>query len=280
MRRRLMTAMAAGTFLAAGEARADFHGPRVHCAPGLPEGCVAVAYQASDRGFTLLLQNLQGSFTSSSYRFDVQGLWLSLQAPGLAWRAAANPDAVPDGFDGPVSGGCWSSIVGRGIEGNDCYRLSVDGGSAPGEDDHYFTNHLTYNAFAAYGLLGCADVNAPSRMEFVAMTCPRGGFDGWLAVHVNFGLYDPESDRFVRPVRPDDVEITLVGQSQRVGDATCTIGQAPGGVGAAGDCYAFAYDRAALVAPEPTSVALLGSGLLGLIGIGMVRRRSRDERML
>ncbi len=260
----------------ASEVRADFGGARIYCVPGLPEGCFAADFAASDRGFTLLLQNLQGSFTSSPYRFDLQGLEVSLNAPGLVWSPPSDPwGEHPEGYDGVIPEVCGSGPIGAVIEGNDCYRVQATpysvGEESPGVD-RYVLEYISFNAFIQMGLLGCAGLeSAPS--EYVAVTCPRTGLDGWLAVSVNYGLYDLDTGDFVRAVTPSDVGILMRGQSNRPGSYFdgCYIG-------ASGDggCYEFLYDPGDFVGtPEPGTTALLGSGLAGLLGLGALKRRRR-----
>lgn len=225
--------------------------PKIYCASG--DRCFAMAFETSGTTSTLFLQNLQGSFPldPASAPFFLGDVWL------LRDNRGSNAGTRVEFFSG-----CWGGAVGSvhpPASERFCFaQSSYSENIAPA------TQWRHYNGRMGSGpILGCTYSNSPG---FGHSTCPRDGFDGWYYLTFNTGVYDVSGTRdfgFLREFSMEDVEFEI---------GPCTfVGTRSGYANPGTNCAVFPY--AALTAvPEPSTYAMLGTGLLGLGGLALRRR--------
>jgi hypothetical protein len=263
MRRPIRLALAAvAVALAPQMARAE--GPplasvKVYCQPGSLNNCFAFAIQSNDGQITYFIQNLQGSIQAGGPQFAINSIFIQDANVG-----GANPFQIQF-IEADSRGSAGMSIVGTVLRGgNDFFRDS-------GTD----TFGREYAVNLGVGIIGCQnsliDFGIPEERlsRLGVQTCLPTGLDGFARFDASAFIlgFNPDTRR---PATLDDFYLRVAGCDVLIGAQS---GATPRGV----DCSTnidYASLRAGFTtAPEPSSIALVGSGLLGTGLFGRRRRK-------
>ena len=265
MRKAVMVAVMA-VVAVPGAAAADPFGPAsatVYCVQGEVGHCFAFGVQQGPTTMSWWLQNLQGSYGGGATPFGFQG--------PTVWREnPTNEDGLPVEH-------MQFSLLDLGIDG--AIREGIpEGGFPHGGEDSFAETEMDviqrrdYGASVGGGVLfGCAlPPGYDEQGWFGGQTCLGSGHNGWITWTVQTAIIDPWSGDVLRPLVLDDVTFELGG---------CSIhGANSGAVGGPGCLVMGDYGSLVTTTPEPATYALLGSGLLALGGVSIVRRkRERTE---
>jgi len=263
--------IAAAVVVAAAPQLARAEGPppasiQVYCQPGSLNNCFAFAIESADGHVTYWLQNLQGSLGGESGSpFGIHQVLLVENRTSLAGSVPAlrYQPVMPDGS--PIVGPqCLYVATSEGVvrDGTqDC--IGEDSNALPFLQRRYFV-------LGGGGLMGCDPTGPFLGTDFIAQTCLPQGLNGWLRLDASLRLIDL-SGATVRAGTFEDLFVSVEGCDVFAG--------ALSGRTITHDCstsitYADVAAKFTTV-PEPTSIALLGSGLLGTGVVGTVRSRRK-----
>jgi hypothetical protein len=232
---------------------------QTYCAPGPFSACVGVQFVSSADGPVVRVQNLQtGADRPLMEVFDVTTITFTLNSTELLWRTGDPNFGGPPGVIQPDA--CGGFGTGLLVRRELCMRLLFGGrpgtlfpspvGFTPLTSEFFLTPVSSPTPLS--GILGCPALGSASHWRAVAATCPSEGYTGWLEIPLHFDLYDRTTGT---------IERTAVG----LGDFTMSIG---GRVGVQNVRIANIT-----AVPEPSTWAMLGTGLLALGGVGYRRRK-------
>lgn len=232
---------------------------QVYCQPGSLNNCFAFALRSTDGHVTYYLQNLQGSLQAGGPTFAIDRILVEnrlLQEPGAFVRFLEGP-----GGNSTAGMRTEGSIV-RG--GNDYIQ---DSNALP------FFQRL-YLTLGGVGLIGCqSPYGDPISQQIftTAQTCLPTGLDGWLRFDADASIIDVATGS-ARPATLDDFYFNVQGCDVFIGSMSGVT--APRGVNCSTSIDYLALRDGFITAPEPSSIALVASGLVGTGLFGRRRRKS------
>ena len=218
-------------------------------------------------------------FTEGCIPFQTCGENAHFGRPDLNSGWGARETAVTNGAGVGAVGGAgpaWETWIEKPVSGDSRSVLAVN---------HPFMHarQVAPNAYVRGGIGGCTagaflDASNPVvAYEQDARTCAPQGLPGSVrfAIETDFRI---AADMFRTIVLDWYAYDELQGPGGGTQRYSCMIGVEPGGVRGAGDCTAFAAVAPTATVPEPATSALLGAGMLALVGAARVRRGERAAR--
>ena len=249
--------------------------PQVYCPPGVFAGCLAIEVRETETGAVVRMQNLQGSLIGSDdvFRLSVNQIRINLTDPtvwlhssdfSIGWPYVHENVPFVGRSGAALNGGAGADLFAPATTTLPTGSLLIRG---------ITDRQLIYNTSAGGVLLeGCRNTTNVSvgRYGFTAATCPSQGLDGWLEIGLPYGLFDRTTNVLMRPITAADITVDWENTYASTDEQSGALRGCTAGV----NCDVYSYAVVA-VAPEPGTWALLGTGLLGLGGVAVRRRRGR-----
>ena len=243
---------------------------QVYCQPGSLNNCFAFAIQSSDGGITYWLQNLQGSIEPGGTAFGIQSIRIA--------------DGNASGYFLDANHALVEYQARQGPEGH--VRLGTSGFGFPTDGGSVFNR--TYSVSPpGPGFVGCINpVFPPGNLAgIIAQTCLPTGLDGFMRfdaaatfsqiVRIDDPRVPPPFQQEIlihRPADQEDFYFEVAGCGVYAGSRS---GFSPSAATNCSTDISYADLRARFTTvPEPSSIALVGSGLLGTGLVGRRRRKS------
>jgi hypothetical protein len=231
--------------------------PTIYCIPGSGGSCFAAAWQyTSSNMFSLWMQNLQGSYGGGGTPgFDIKRV-VAARNDEFALNLINLCSSPFQGAEGNVQGNPL------GFTG--CFFNALSSTDPWQQVDFplHFALYVSEVGSIHTGIAGCDPVGS-----FLVATCPRDGLDGWWRIDFQTNLSTSRGES--RPSTINDFGLAIAGCNMFIG-ANSGVSLATREMGML--CETTPYS--ALI-PEPSTVALFGTGLLGLVGVAVGRRRRR-----